>query len=138
MTPALAPFTAHQTATLRAALDRIIPPDDFPGAWEAGVGEYLRRQFSGALAPLVGEYEAGLDVLDSAARTASGRDFAALTEGEQDALLAAIETGAHGPALAAFFATLVTHAIEGYYSDPGNGGNRDGVAWTMIGFEVRG
>ncbi len=135
---ALAPFTARQTATMRAALDRIIPPDDFPGGWDAGVGEYLRRQLSGDLAPLVADYRAGLDALDAAARTSSGRDFVALTAEEQDALLAAIEAGAHGPALATFFATLVTNAIEGYYSDPGNGGNRDGRAWQMIGFEVRG
>ena len=24
--------------------------------------------------------------------------------------------------------------MEGYYADPGNGGNRDGIAWQMIGF----
>jgi gluconate 2-dehydrogenase gamma chain len=28
----------------------------------------------------------------------------------------------------------VTLTIEGFYSDPGNGGNRDAVAWRMIGF----
>ena len=138
MTQKFVSFTAPQTATLRAALDRIIPPDDFPGGWDAGVGEYLRRQLSGDLAALVGDYRAGLDALDDAARTANGRDFVALTAGEQDTLLTAVEAGAHGPALATFFATLVTNAIEGYYSDPGNGGNRDGRAWQMIGFEVRG
>ena len=138
MTPALAPFTAQQTATLRAALDRIIPPDDFPGGWEAGVGDYLRRQLSGDLAALAGDYRAGLDALDRAARSTGGRDFAALSADEQDGLLATVEAGAHGPALAAFFATLVAHAIEGYYGDPGNGGNRDGRAWAMIGFAVHG
>ena len=38
----------------------------------------------------------------------------------------------------AFFQTAVEHAMEGFYSDPGNGGNHDGVSWRMIGFEVRG
>ncbi len=38
---------------------------------------------------------------------------------------------------AAFFRNAVAHAAEGYYGDPANGGNRDGVAWRMIGFEVR-
>lgn len=138
MTTAIAPLSPGQTATLRAALDRIIPPDDFPGAWEAGVGEYLRRQFSGDLAALVADYRAGLDALDRAARSHAGRGFVALSPADQDALLAAAEAGGHGAALAAFFATLVAHAMEGYYSDPGNGGNRDGRAWAMIGFEVRG
>jgi gluconate 2-dehydrogenase gamma chain len=33
---------------------------------------------------------------------------------------------------------LVNHTMEGFYSDPGNGGNRDAVSWKMIGFEVTG
>jgi hypothetical protein len=32
----------------------------------------------------------------------------------------------------------VEHSAEGFYSDPGNGGNRDNIAWKMIGFEVTG
>jgi hypothetical protein len=28
--------------------------------------------------------------------------------------------------------------MEGFYGDPGNGGNRNAVSWHMIGFEVRG
>ena len=35
--PNLDIFTPRQQATLRALVDRIIPPDDFPGGWEAGV-----------------------------------------------------------------------------------------------------
>ena len=39
---------------------------------------------------------------------------------------------------AAFFRAAVAHAGEGYYGDPGNGGNHNAVAWRMVGFEVRG
>lgn len=138
MSVAPLPFSDAQVATLRAALDRIIPPDDFPGAWAAGVGDYLSRQFMGDLASLVPAYIAGLDSLAAVALATTGRDFAMMAVGGQDYLLAAIEAGEHGAALAAFFATLVAHTMEGYYGDPGNGGNRDGVAWAMIGFEVRG
>jgi hypothetical protein len=28
-------------------------------------------------------------------------------------------------------------AHEGYYADPGNGGNRDAVSWRMIGYDPR-
>jgi hypothetical protein len=28
--------------TLQALVDRIIPPDDYPSAWQAGVGNFLQ------------------------------------------------------------------------------------------------
>jgi hypothetical protein len=34
-------------AVLHAAIERIIPPDDFSGAREAGAGAYIRRQLAG-------------------------------------------------------------------------------------------
>ena len=34
------------------------------------------------------------------------------------------------------FARLVELAHEGFYADPGNGGNRDAVSWRMIGYET--
>jgi hypothetical protein len=134
----MTPFSPQQTATLRAAIDRIIPPDDYPSGWEAGVGDYLARQLAGDLASVLDTYQSGLDQLDIAAQATAGADFADLTPDAQDALLTAIEAGAQGDDLARFFRLLVAHTMEGYYGDPGNGGNRDQVAWRMIGFEVRG
>ena len=74
-----------------------------------------------------GEPLAGLD-----AKTAAVSDF------KTTIVLAQIETGARGEELARFFALLVGHTMEGFYGDPGNGGNRGRIAWEMIGFEVRG
>ena len=135
-------LTPGQLTTLRAAVDRLIPPDDFPGGWEAGVGDYLHRQIAGDLRDVVDLYRTGLDALDAEARASAGAGFADLDPAARDALLARVEAGDvtnNWPAdPARFFRLLVEHAMEGYYSDPGNGGNRDGVAWRMIGFEVRG
>jgi hypothetical protein len=135
-------LTQQESTTLRAAIDRIIPADDYPGGWEAGVGDYLARQFQGDLAPYVPTYRALLDALDQEARAAENRGFAELPASLQDALL---ERVAAGNVVAAWqvdpvtsFAMLVEHTAEGYYSDPANGGNRDGIAWRMIGFEVCG
>ncbi|HJZ49742.1 MAG TPA: gluconate 2-dehydrogenase subunit 3 family protein [Roseiflexaceae bacterium] len=134
-------FTERQLATLRALIDRIIPPDDFPSGWEAGVGDYLEGQFERDLRPQLDRYRAGLDALDAEARAAAGAGFAELGAAEQDALLSQVEAGqvtVRWPIdPAAFFSAAVEHAMEGFYSDPGNGGNRDGVSWRMIGFEVR-
>lgn len=132
------PLSEEQTATLRAAVDRIIPPDDWPAGWAGGGGGYLARQFAGDLAELVPVYRDGLDALDATARAAWGRPFAEGEPSGQDVLLAQIETGARGEELAHFFALLVGHTMEGFYGDPGNGGNPGRIAWEMIGFKVRG
>jgi gluconate 2-dehydrogenase gamma chain len=135
-------FSPPQTDILRAAMNRIIPPDEYPGAWDAGAGDYLFGLLKRDLPQLVVTYGQGLDALDEEAKAVYNAGFAALDAAVQDALLSQIERGAVkiiwpiDPA--AFFRMLVDHTIEGYYSDPGNGGNRDQAAWRMIGFEVRG
>jgi hypothetical protein len=138
--PDLTMLTERQHTTLHALIDRIIPADDFPGGWEAGVGEYLARQLARDLRPQVARYRAGLDALEAEALTVAGASFAALGPDAQDLLLRRIEAGAVSTEWptdpAAFFRMAVEHASEGFYGDPGNGGNRDGVAWRMIGFEV--
>ena len=128
---------------LRAAVNRIIPPDEFPGGWEGGVGDYLFRQFERDLKDRVETYAQGLDCLDSEAQLVKGKPFDELDVEAQDHLLAQIELGnvkttwTINPA--AFVLMLAEHSAEGYYSDPtNNGGNRDGVAWKMIGYEVSG
>jgi hypothetical protein len=131
----------QQAATLRAALDRIIPPDDYPGAVECGVERYLLRQLERDLASLAETYRAGLDGLDAEAHSLYGVGFSALGEDLQDVLLAKIEIGevtaTWGVSPGDWFAMLVCHAAEGYYSDPSNGGNIGFSAWEMVGFDAR-
>lgn len=133
-------FTDQQMQTLEAAVNRIIPPDDWPGGWEAGVGDYILAQLQGDLANQVATYQQGLDALALESQAVYDSDFAALTAAQQDALLAQIEQGAVQTVwsidAAGFFRLLVQHCGEGFYADPGNGGNREGIAWQMIGFEV--
>ena len=135
-------LTEPQRATLRALIDRLIPADDFPGGWDAGVGDYLERQFAGDLCHLLDVYRAGLDALDVEARVTAGISFAALPPDVQDELLRRVELGeviTDWPVdAAAFFRAATEHAAEGFYGDPGNGGNRGEVSWRMIGFEVTG
>jgi hypothetical protein len=135
-------LTEPQRATLRALVDRLIPADDFPGGWDAGVGDYLDRQFAGDLIDVVDLYRGGLDALDVEARTAADVSFAALAPEAQDELLRRVEAGEVAADWsvdpAEFFRAATEHAAEGYYGDPGNGGNRGEVSWRMIGFEVTG
>lgn len=131
-------FDEPQLATLRALVDRLIPPDDFPGGWEAGVGDYLIGLLAGDLRAQAERYRLGLDALDAEARASAGAAFATLEATAQDELLSRVERGDVHAAWpvepAAFFADMADRAAEGYYGDPGNGGNRGRASWDMIGF----
>jgi hypothetical protein len=118
----------------------IIPADDDPGGWEGGVGDYLLHQFEGDLKHVLGIYEQGLTALDTEAKTVTGKALVELNPQAQEAFMATIEQGQVQTTWpidpAAFFAMLVQHCAEGFYSDPGNHGNHDRAAWKMVGFEV--
>ena len=134
-------FDEARERTLRAALDRLIPEDDYPGAWEAGCGEYIQRQLTGQLAHLVEVYRAGLDGIEAEGVAQHRQSFADLPADQQDEILRRIETGTVAAQWFTppdrFFATLLNHAAEGYYANPAQGGNRDRTSWRMIGFNGR-
>jgi gluconate 2-dehydrogenase gamma chain len=127
--------------TLRAAVTRIIPADDFPDAWEAGVGVYIQRLLAGDARHLAPWFAAGLDALDAEARAGDGCAFAALPAEGQDHLFDRVARGdvqATWPvAPQEFMATLIRLVHEGYYADPANGGNRHAASWAMLGFDPR-
>lgn len=131
-------LTPQQEAALRAVMNRIVPGDDFPNAWDAGVGAYVTRQLAGDLAGQVADMAAGLDSLDAEAQAGGAAGFAALDPDQQDALLTRLERAQASTVWpvdpSAFFDQLILLTIEGFYADPGNGGNRDAVSWRMIGF----
>lgn len=133
-------LSVAQRETLRAAIDRIIPRDDYPSGWDAGAGDYILGLLAGDCADLVPLYREGLAGLDSEARAAYGREFARLSASEQDELLQRVEAGQVETewrvSPAEFFDRLVNQAMEGFYGDPGNGGNRDEASWRMVGFWV--
>ena len=115
-----------QLETLRALVNCIIPADEYPSGWEAGVGDYLARLLTQEPQCLFA-YRSGLDALEAEAPA-----FSRLTE-DQNALLAQWEQDtAHGP----FVRLLVSHVMEGFYADPGSGGNREAISWQMIGYKV--
>ena len=135
-------LSQRQLVILEAVVNVIIPPDSDPGGWQGGVGDYLLHQFEGDLKHVLPTYEQGLLALDAEAQTVTGKHLAELDPQAQEAFMMKIEQGQVQTLWPidpeAFFSMLVEHCAEGFYSDPGNHGNRDSVSWKMIGFEVTG
>ena len=127
------------TETLRALVDCLIPPDDFPGAYDAGVCNYVERLLQTDLADEAELFVAGIDATDAEAVARYNAPFAVLTHDQQIAILEGIESGlvktSWPIAPAPFFAMLVNITAEGYYSEPQQGGNRGQASWLMTGFE---
>ena len=76
--------------------------------------------------------------LDAHGRDAyASRTFAQRSDGEQDRIIAGMESGSlrlPGVSAAPFFETLLQDTRNGFFADPIYGGNRDMAAWKMIGF----
>lgn len=137
VTEALETLTAIESATLDAFASRILPSNELgPGAHEARAVHYIDRALTGALAASREQYSVGLAALESFSVQTKGDSFHLLSESEQDDIIEAMTQNATGyPALSTGFFNLVrNHTIDGTFSDPYYGGNRDFVGWDMIGY----
>src|SRR6267378_7667210 len=154
-------FNAAEVLFIEAACERLIPADESgPGALAAGVPNYLDKQLGGAWGAGERLYRSGPWVQGtpsqgyqlpfspaelfraamkaiSAELAKAGTPFAQMSADNQDAWLAALEAGGKdlgGVPSDVFFAHLWQCTVEGFFSDPVYGGNRNMVAWRMIGF----
>jgi len=161
--PTQAFFTAAERACVRAISARLIPSDESgPGADEADVVTFIDRQLAGFYgrgerwymkgpflegtdeqgyqfeSPPAGLYRKTIAALDEHCRkTHDGKTFAELDAGLQDGLLSAMEKGdleLEGAPASTFFSLVLDNTIEGFFSDPIYGGNRDMVGWRLVGF----
>lgn len=125
--------------TLRAVVDCLIPPDDYAGAFDAGVCDFIVRLFETDLAEQREFFDAGLEAIESEALARFDTRFADLSPDQQVVILAGIERGSVNTpwpiAPDQFFEILVRTTAEGYYSDPEQGGNKGSISWAMTGFQ---
>jgi gluconate 2-dehydrogenase gamma chain len=154
-------FNSEEAAFVEAAVGRLIPADDkWGGAVEAGVPNYMDKQLAGAWGAgerlyRSGPWQAGAPTQGyqlpftpaELFRTAlgainkmlaqRGTPFPKMTPDQQDEVLRQLEGSPQdlaGVPANVFFAHLWQCTIEGYFSDPVYGGNRDMVSWRMVGF----
>jgi len=156
-------FTEAEAAFIQAAVQRIIPKDELgPGALEAGVPIFIDRQLAGEYGtggrwymqgpwakgektqgyqsrmPPAQMYRAAIKAIDEETNRASSAAFAKLAPADQDAFLKTLEGGkvelSGGVDAKAFFALFLQNVMEGFFSDPIYGGNRDMAGWKLIGY----
>ena len=155
-------LTAPEIRFIEAATSRLIPQDDLgPGALEADVPYFIDQQLGGAygqgarayMAGPWGEesefqgyqlpltpaelYRVGIAATDRYSQETYGKDFADLEPAEQDGVLKGLEdisVDLRDVPAATFFTTLLRDTKDGFFSDPGLGGNRDMAGWRLIGY----
>ena len=156
-------FTAAEYRFLQAAVDLLIPSDEFgAGALETDVPVFLDKQMEtpyghGQLWYMQGPfhpdqpaemgyqlnltprqiYRLGIAEADAYANNAHGKAFVDLGKDGQLQVLKDIEAGKpHFEKVPAktFFGFLLRNTKEGYLADPIYGGNKDMGGWKMIGF----
>lgn len=153
-------LTSAERAFLTAAVDRLIPEDEFPSASQLGVVDFIDSQLAGAFGRgdiyyLQGPFEKGLPTqgyqseapallyrqaiadIEEGLQAELGKRFSELSEADQDTALKTLAEGKSDlPNVdgKTFFDMLWQNTKEGYFGDPVHGGNRDMAAWRMIGF----
>jgi gluconate 2-dehydrogenase gamma chain len=155
-------FTGGEGRAIEAIADRIIPPDpQTPGGKDSGCAVFIDRQLAGPYGRQDGlytsppflpgipqqgpqskagpaqQYRAGLAALDRYCQSKYGKAFAELSDADKDETLSGLE---HGKVKLenidgkGFFEQMITDVKQGFFADPIYGGNRDMVAWRMIGY----
>lgn len=155
-------LNTEEARFIEVATARLIPLDDNgPGALEAGVPIFIDRQLAGAWGTGDRLYRSGpwregsdtqgyqlpltpaelfrtaLRAIHADLRDKSGTSFEKLSAADQDTYLKSLEAGErdlNGVPSDVFFDSLLSLTVEGYFSDPVYGGNKDMGAWKMLGF----
>jgi gluconate 2-dehydrogenase gamma chain len=117
-----------------------VPPPSSPESpkeiW-VSAAQIDRYGFQGGMTPQ-DTYRRGLLSVDKYAQEKFQKKFVDLSEAQQDQILEDMDNGdAKGfdkPTDRVFFKTLRDDVIEGMFSDPVYGGNKDMVGWSLIGY----
>jgi gluconate 2-dehydrogenase gamma chain len=156
-------LTPTEQAFVKAAVDTIIPADELtPSGTDCGLATFIDRQLAGGFGngarlyrqgpfmpgkPELGYqlalsprefFRAGIVAANEWTKKTYGKEFDRLTPAQREEALTAMESGEAqfdaGFTSAFFFDNFLQLTMEGFFADPIYGGNKDKVAWKMIGF----
>lgn len=130
-------FTNQEFAVLSAAVARVLPKDEDPGALEANVPEYIDRALqSQQLESMRKNFGPGLAALDRRCQRMFKVGFPEASPEQQDEVLTIFKNSPETSGESRWYEMLIVLSLEGFLGDPSYGGNRDGVGWKLVGFEL--
>jgi gluconate 2-dehydrogenase gamma chain len=153
----------EEQAFVEALVDHMVPADELtPKGTDLGINIYIDRALAGAWGkgdrlymqgpwkrgvpeqgyqlPLTPAqlYRAGIAETNAHCRKSYGKPFDRLDEKQREEVLVALSSGKlvfdDGLPARVFWSTVYQTVMEGMFSDPIYGGNRDKAGWRMIGF----
>jgi gluconate 2-dehydrogenase gamma chain len=156
-------FTPDEAAFIEAVVDHMIPADAFtPKGTDLGINVYIDRALAsgwgkgerlyrqgpwksgtanqGYQLPLTPAevYRAAIPAVNAHCVKQYGRRFEKLDPAQREAFLVVLQGGKvaleDGPPARAFFDLLYQNVMEGMFSDPMYGGNKDKAGWKLVGF----
>jgi gluconate 2-dehydrogenase gamma chain len=162
-TPGYSFLNLDEAAFVEALVDHMVPADELsPKGTELGINIYIDRALAGGWGkgerlymqgpwklgvpsqgyqlPLTPAqlYRAGIEATNTHCRKAYGKPFDRLDEQQREEVLAGLSTGKvsfdSGLPVRVFWTTVYQTVMEGMFSDPIYGGNRNKAGWRLIGF----
>ena len=162
-TPGYAFLNLDEAAFVEALVDHMVPADELsPKGTDIGINIYIDRALAGGWGkgerlymqgpwkrgvpsqgyqlPLTPAqlYRAGIEATNVHCRKTYGKPFDRLDEPQREEVLVALSTGKvtfdSGLPARVFWTAMYQTVMEGMFSDPIYGGNRDKAGWRLIGF----
>jgi gluconate 2-dehydrogenase gamma chain len=153
----------EEAAFVEALVDHMVPADDLtPKGTDLGINVYIDRALAGSWGqgdrlymqgpwklgtpnqgyqlPLTPAqlYRAGIEATNAYCRKTYNKTFDRLDEAQREAVLVGLSSAKitfdSGLPVRAFWGTVYQTVMEGIFSDPIYGGNRDKAGWRMLGF----
>jgi gluconate 2-dehydrogenase gamma chain len=153
----------QEQAFVEALVDHMVPADALsPKGTDLGINIYIDRALAGGWGkgerlylqgpwresvpsqgyqlPLTPAdlYRAGIVAANAFCVKTYGKSFDKITESQREEFLLGLQAGKvtfeNGPPARVFFATMYQTVMEGMFSDPIYGGNRNKAGWKIIGF----
>jgi gluconate 2-dehydrogenase gamma chain len=152
-----------EQAFVEALVDHMVPADALsPKGTDIGINIYIDRALAGGWGkgerlymqgpwklgvpsqgyqlPLTPAelYRAGIAAANAFCAKTYGKSFDKITESQREEFLLGLQAGKvtfeNGPPARVFFTTMYQTVMEGMFSDPIYGGNRNKAGWKIIGF----
>lgn len=123
---------------LACMCEQFIPSDEYAGAREARVVNFIDKLLYQRFTHLQAPYKKGIKALESFCKATYAKPYAGLSWDEQYMILQRMERGELPESFweeipqKEFFNMVLRNTMQGYYGPPRHGGNKDYVSYRMM------